>query len=191
MFRPVADWRRAVVPALGACLGGTLLLFALTVSALPEDRLQAIKITADQALRDEKQGFTVYTGNVRMEQGSLQIQADKITIYHQVEEADRIVAEGSPARMQQQPEPDKGLIHARALVIEYYKAEERVHLNREARIEQQGSIVTGDRIDYLITEQRVKADSGQDGNGSRVEVVIPAAAVEDEDEEPGGTTPSE
>ncbi len=189
MFRPVADRRRAVMPALRACLGAALLLLALAVSALPEDRLQAIKITADEALRDEKQGFTVYTGNVRMEQGSLQIQADKITIYHRVEEADRIVAEGSPARMQQQPEPDKGLIHARALVIEYYKAEERVHLNQEARIEQQGSIVTGDRIDYLIAEQRVKADSGQDGNGSRVEVVIPAAAVEDE--EPGGTTPSE
>jgi lipopolysaccharide export system protein LptA len=153
--------------------------------------LQAIKITSDEALRDEKQGFTVYTGNVRMAQGSLQIQADKITHYHRVEEADRIVAEGSPARMQQQPEPDKGLIHARALVIEYYEAEERVHLNREARIEQQGSIVTGDRIEYLIAEQRVKADSGQDGNGNRVEVVIPAREVKGEDGEPGGTTPSE
>ncbi|QIB66589.1 lipopolysaccharide transport periplasmic protein LptA [Kineobactrum salinum] len=191
MSQPAAERRSVLAAALGRCLGAALLLWALAVSALPEDRQQSIRITADQALRDEKQGFTEYTGNVRMEQGSLRIEADKITIYHQAEAADRIVAEGSPARMQQQPEPDKGLIHARALVIEYYEAEERVQLNREARIEQEGSIVTGDRIDYLIAEQRVKADSGQNGSGSRVEVVIPARAVEGDDGEPGGTTPSE
>lgn len=189
MFRLVPDWRRVLALALGACLGGMLL--APAVSALPEDRLQAIRITADQALRDEKQGFTVYTGNVQMEQGSLRIQANKITIYHRVDSADRVVAEGSPARLQQQPEPDKGLVHARAQVIEYYKAEERVHLNRDARIEQEGSVVTGDSIDYYIAEQRVKADAGQDGNGSRVEVVIPAQAVDGANEDPSGTTPSE
>jgi len=53
--------------------------FSGTVLALPDDREQPIRITADQALRDEKQGFTEYTGNVRMDQGSLHIEADKIT----------------------------------------------------------------------------------------------------------------
>ena len=49
------------------------------VAALPDDRDQPIRIEADEALRDEKQGFTRYEGNVKMDQGSLHIEADRIT----------------------------------------------------------------------------------------------------------------
>jgi len=168
-------------------LGGMLLATALPSGALPEDRDQPIRITADQALRDEKQGFTVYSGNVKMDQGSLHIDADKITIYHAEEDADRIVAEGSPAHLQQQPEPEKPLMHAEALIIEYFKSEERVQLREAAKIEQDGSIVTGDTIDYFIAEQLVKADSNQSDAGSRVEVVIPAQAIQDRDAPSGDT----
>ena len=161
-----------------------------TSVALPDDREQPIRITADQALRDEKQGFTEYTGNVRMDQGSMHIEADKITIYHVNEDADKIVAEGAPAHMQQRPEIDKGLMHARANIIEYYKAEDRVHLRDNAQVEQDGSTVAGDTIDYFITEQLVRADSNQAETSSRVEVVIPAQVV-NEKESDSGTTDSE
>ncbi len=165
--------------------GLLLLALPLVVLALPEDRDQPIRITADQALRDEKQGFTVYSGNVKMDQGTLHIDADKITIYHEQEDADRIVAEGSPAHLQQQPEPEKPLMHAEARIIEYFKAEDRVQLRQAARIEQAGSVVTGDTIDYFITEQLVRADSDQADTGSRVEVVIPAQAIQDRDADRG------
>lgn len=146
--------------------------------ALPEDREQPIRITADSALRDEKQGFTVYTGNVQLQQGSLRIRAERLTVHHQVEAAERIVAEGSPAHLQEQPEPDKGLLHARARTIEFFSSEERVQLRQDASIEQDGSLVTGNSIDYFIAEQRVRADSDSRGQGGqRVEVVIPARVV--------------
>ncbi|MEP1470720.1 MAG: lipopolysaccharide transport periplasmic protein LptA [Halieaceae bacterium] len=165
-------------------------VLSATTVALPDDREQPIRITADQALRDEKQGFTEYTGNVRMDQGSMHIEADKITIYHVDEDADKIVAEGTPAHMQQRPEVDKGLMHARANIIEYYKAEDRVHLRDNAQVEQDGSTVAGDTIDYFITEQLVRADSNQAETSSRVEVVIPAQVV-NEKESDSGTTDSE
>lgn len=164
-----------------------IVAFSGTVVGLPDDREQPIRITADQALRDEKQGFTEYTGNVRMDQGSLHIEADKITIYHIGEEADKIVAEGAPAHMQQQPELDKGLMHARANVIEYYKVEDRVHLRENAQVEQDGSTVAGDTIDYFITEQLVRADSNQAESSSRVEVVIPAQVVNEQESDSGPT----
>ena len=87
----------------------TALLLLLTlpaglVQALPDDRDQPIHISADKALRDEKQGFTVYSGNVQMAQGSMRLEADKLTIYHVTDEVDKVVAEGRPAKMQQQPE---------------------------------------------------------------------------------------
>lgn len=177
----VARERPGAASALCAALLGVLLALPGTGQALPEDRDQPIRITADQALRDEKQGFTVYSGNVRMDQGSLHIDADKITVYHTAEEASRIVAEGSPAHLRQRPEPDKGLMHARAGIIEYFKAEDRVYLSKAARIEQDGSIVTGETIEYFISEQLVRADSDQSSADSRVEVVIPAQAIQNKD----------
>lgn len=162
-------------------------LVTTPVAALPDDRDQPIRIEADEALRDEKQGFTRYEGNVKMDQGSLHIEADRITVYHDQREADRIIAEGSPASLQQQPEPDKGLVKAQAGMIEYFKSEDRIRLSQRANIEQDGSIVTGDSIDYYITEQLVRADSDKSREDSRVQVVIPAQAVQGNRDERGET----
>ena len=152
-------------------------LLTTTSVALPEDSEQPIHITADQALRNEKEGLTVYKGNVELEQGSLHITADRITIYRIVEEADKIVARGSPALLRQKPDPNKGPVEARAQIIEYYKIEARVHLARDASIEQDGSRVTGETIDYYIDQQLVKAGSDRTEEDSRVEVIIPAQSL--------------
>lgn len=192
MFRQAPDPGRTLRRSLRVTFAAAAwLLLAQGAIALPEDRQQPIRISADQALRDERQGFTEYTGNVRLQQGSLQIEAEKITVFHQQVAADRILAEGNPARLQQQPQADKGIVHAAAQRIEYFKAEERVHMRRKARIEQEGSIVTGDSIDYYMAEQRVRADSGQREDGGRVEVVIPAQVLEDENGAASGATQSE
>ncbi len=171
-----SGWRAPV--AIATLLAG--LLPAGASLALPEDRDQPIRITADTAIRDEKQGFTVYTGNVHMIQGSLDILADTITIFHETAQADKIVAEGKPAEMQQQPAADEPLVKASAEVIEYYKIEDRVHLRVNAQFTQDGASVTGDTIDYYITEQLVKADSGQSPDSKRVRVVIPPTLLREE-----------
>ena len=160
-------------------LCGLLLLPYGPAQALPDDRDKPIHITADTAVRDEKQGFTVYSGNVQMDQGSMHIEADKLTIYHVNDDADRIVALGRPAKMRQQPELEKGPVHAQANKIEFFKREERVHLQTNARIEQDGAMVTGDSIDYFIAEQLVKADSDQTRDGNRVQVVIPPSGSQE------------
>ena len=192
MFQRAPDGSRIGPRAVSIGLAVIAVLLASAAQALPSDREQPIRISADQALRDEREGYTEYTGNVRLQQGSLQIQANKLTIFHRQEAADRIVAEGSPARLQQQPATDKAVIHAAALSIEYFKSQELVKLSREARIEQEGSIVTGNTIDYFMAEQRVKADAGRREDGGRVEVVIPADALDGEGEEAArGATESE
>jgi len=141
--------------------------------ALETDRDQPIRIVADSALRDERQGITIYTGNVDMQQGSLRLRADKVTIYRIVEEADKIVGEGSPARLEQQQNPDKPPIEASGNIIEYYKDEERVQLTGNAMIEQEGSTVTGQMIEYFIADELVKATGAGGDSPRRVEVIIP------------------
>jgi lipopolysaccharide export system protein LptA len=178
--------RATAIARPGIALAGLIgVLFSSAIAALPDDRQQPIRITADQALRNEKAGYTVYSGNVEMNQGSLQISADKITIFRLIEEGDKIVAKGTPAVMQQQPEPDKGLVTARAGIIEYYKLEARVHLKQDAVIEQDGSKVTGETIDYFIDAQMVKAGSNRNREDSRVEVVIPATNLQESEAERG------
>ncbi len=156
----------------------TLLLGSAASRALPDDTEQPIHITTDEALRDEKTGRTVYQGNVELVQGTIKITADRITFYRLENEAERIVAEGSPARMQQQPEPDSPLMHAHGDIIEYFRSEERVQLRENAQVDQDGSIVQGDLIDYFISEQLVKAAAESD---KRVIVVIPPQRLEEEE----------
>ncbi|MDP5071145.1 MAG: lipopolysaccharide transport periplasmic protein LptA [Congregibacter sp.] len=148
--------------------------------ALPEDRLQSIEITAASAVRDERAGFTVYSGDVIMQQGSLHIEADKITIFHDSEAADRIIAVGAPARLRQQPQIDKGFVTARAGRIVYEKSREWIQLREAAVIEQDGAVVSGESIDYFMAEQRVRADAASKNANGRVQVIIPAAVIQAE-----------
>lgn len=169
--------RRATAPRwLGTALCRGLLLFCLAppgALALPGDRDQPIHITADKALRDEVEGVTIYTGNVHLVQGSMELEADKLTIYHNTDVADEIIAEGKPAKMRQQPEVDDGIVHAHALVITYYKNQDHIHLQTKARIEQDGSVVEGDEIDYFIEKQIITAASDETREDNKVVVVIP------------------
>jgi lipopolysaccharide export system protein LptA len=150
-----------------------LILPAVLTQALPDDRNQPIHITADKALRDEKKGVTIYSGHVQLVQGSMELEADKLTIYHTSEDAEEIIAEGHPAKMRQQPELDKGIVNAHAEVIHYYRTEERVLLQTDALIDQDGAVVAGNSIEYLIAKQLITAESDKAQPDERVEVVIP------------------
>jgi lipopolysaccharide export system protein LptA len=160
------------VPAYARLALVMLAWLAVGANALPGDRDQPIHIAADQALRDEQKGHTVYSGNVRMVQGSMEVDADRITIWHNEEDADKIVARGAPARMRQQPEIDQELVHAQADTITYWQRAQKVNLTSNARIEQRGDVVTGDLIIYFIERQLVKAESGKLEDGNRVNVII-------------------
>lgn len=150
---------------------------ALQTSGLPEDRRQPIEITAEQAVRDEKVGYTVYSGDVILQQGSLHIEADRLTVFHHGETPERIVALGEPATMTQQPEIDAGLVSASAREIVYEQSRERVVLRKTASIEQDGALVSGEFIEYFMAEQRVHA-AASTSDDARVQVIIPAQLVE-------------
>ena len=155
-----------------------LLLAGSGATALPEDRLQALEITAERADRNEREGYTVYSGAVILSQGSLRIYADRLTIFHDRVAADRIVAVGEPARLRQQPAIDRQPVRASARRIVYEKSRELVMLRESASIEQDGAVVTGESIQYFMAEERVRADATADDETSRVQVFIPADVVE-------------
>ena len=145
-----------------------------TAWSLESDRDQPIQITADSAIRDEIAGETRYEGNVVLTQGSLIITADRLSISHRANDAERIVATGRPATLVQQPSQDQEPVDASANRIEYVLSQDLVRLLHDARVAQSGSTLSGERIDYLLRQRSVRA-AGTKGDASkgRVQVVIP------------------
>lgn len=161
---------RNSIPALLLAL---LSVVSLTATALPDDVNQPTKIKADSASRNDQKGITIYSGNVIIEQGSLEITADRVLIHDDSEGITRIVSIGTPATMSQLPEPGAERIHAEANTIEYFPKSERLHLKMQALLKQEGSEVRSNSIDYFLSTRQVRANGGAD-TSSRVEMVIPA-----------------
>ena len=66
----------------------------------------------------------------------------------------------------------------------------RVHLQTNAHIEQDGSVVDGDSIDYLMKKQLITAQSDQTRTGNKVVVVIPPSVQTTEDKKRPEEQPS-
>jgi len=149
-----------------------LLLFTFSnlCWSLPEDSQQEIRIASDQASLDKLKGEVIYSGNVIMQQGSLNIKADKVTLVRTAKGLEKIVAQGSPARYSQVLGKDEGKTLAYGETIIYNTQIDELTLLQNAGLEKQGNVFSGDKIVYLINEQKVKAESPQQDN--RIRMVI-------------------
>ena len=154
-------------------VGAALFAVSTFVTALPGDREQPIQIDADSAERSEKTGITSYIGSVELNQGSLNILADRIDIYTVNGEVDHTIATGERAYFTQQQSVDKAPVKAWALTIKYSIKNEIINLLGDARIEQGGSIVNSPEIDYYADQELVKAKGGKSGSKDRVHVTLP------------------
>lgn len=153
-----------------------LLIVSGTVLALPEDRNQPVKISADSARFSEKTGIATYTGKVVIQQGTLEISADEIVI-----NVDRkgglssLTAKGKPARFQQKTDPAKGLVTAESGRVDYDAKNEIITLTENAKLKQDGASFQGNSITYNSQTQQVEA-KGDSQN--RVQLVLPPSARE-------------
>jgi lipopolysaccharide export system protein LptA len=142
---------------------------SMQAQALPDDSEQEITISSDTAALDKLKGKLVYTGNVELKQGSMLINADEITLVKTDSGVREFVAVGKPAKYEQQlnANEDKTIAYGERLV--YNLQSDELTLLKNAGLKKQGNVFTGDKIIYLINQQRVKADSAQE---ERVRMVI-------------------
>ena len=150
-----------------------LSLWCLSALALPDDRTQTITIESNSAERDQKTGLTQYQGNVVINQGSLVIEADQVTVYYKDNKVSRIVCLGLPASYQQQAAEDGGLIIAKAETIVYLLAEDEINLKSNAVLSRNGTLIKGDSINYDLENETWKAKGNQRGEQKRIQLVIP------------------
>jgi len=148
--------------------------------ALLSDRNQPINIIADQVEVNEKTEISRYTGRVHLKQGTLNISADKVTVYLRDGTLTKIIIDGRPATFEQQPEDNQELVKSCAKHMEYFAAKELLILENDAHVIQGANNFSGDFIEYDTLNSIVKANVDKNSN-SRVSVVIV----------PKGTTPND
>lgn len=151
--------------SLGAALGSA------SAWALPSDREQPIRVQADSAELDDKQGVAVYRGGVVITQGTLKITGDTVTITQDANgEIEVFTSVGKPAYYEQKPAEDKEIVKAYGLTIQYYATDERIVLIDQAKVIQQGNVFEGEKIVYDTQRQIVNAGRA---TGSNVSVPRP------------------
>lgn len=151
-----------------------LLLSSIVMITNANDADQPIEISADQVTREEPSGLTTYRGSVELRQGSLEINSDSLVFSFDDQGASVITAKGTPATLKQTPTNSSTPINAQANAIEYQETRDRIRLIGDARILQDGAVIEGSTIEYIVSSQRVMAAGSPSGNKpQRVKVTIP------------------
>ena len=164
--------------ALGLLLG----VLSCGAIALESDRQQPLKIVADSAELNDKDGTATYTGNVILTQGSLKIQADYLLIKTADNKVTFVSARGNPARFSQQPAEDQLPVKASGLGADYDVKAQTLTLRRKASVVQNDNTFKGEEIVYELQNQRLKAvgqtkDTPKGEGSGRVEMILPSASV--------------
>ncbi len=163
--------------SLKLALAGSLLAASLPAMALTGDTNQPIHIESDQQSLDMQGNIVTFTGNVVVTQGSIKINADKGVVTRPADQKGKEVIDGygNPAtfyQMQDNGKPVKG----RASKMHYELANDFVVLTGNAYLEQLDSNIKGDKITYLVKEQKMQAFSDK---GKRVTTVLVPSQLQD------------
>lgn len=150
----------------------TLLLVWLgNAHALSSDKDQPIDILADSVDLNEAKGISIYKGDVELNQGSIRLKADKVTIYYKGKNPNKVVAVGNLVKFRQLPDNSKEYIEGQASRAEYEVSSEELTLIGKARLKQGKDTFSSDRIIYDRVRSVVKAGAAAKGK-QRVKITI-------------------
>ena len=143
-----------------------ILILSATTFALKDDSQQPLEIEADTVLIDERTGLSIYSGDVKVVQGSLILSAEVIQLFSNQQKVTKIVAKGSKNKRayykQNQPNQQR-FIEATALNISYLIKKEFIHLQGNVHLIQGFDSFKGATLDYDIKNDKVIAKQSKDG----------------------------
>ena len=152
----------------------TLLLLVATsalAAAPPPPADATIYLEADQVDIDDKQGISIYVGNVKLTRDVMTITADKMTVYRDKQDLKKVIAVGAPVHLHQAASATSKETTGEGLRMEYDAQSGEVLLNDNAKLHQESNEFSGNFIRYNVNSETVKAGKGTT-TGERVHVVI-------------------
>lgn len=149
-----------------ATLAATTLALAFAAapaSALKSDRDKPLDLSADSLETTEGQAQTTVRGNVRITQGTLEVESDTAVVYRGGGNAiDRAVLTGRPARLAQDLD-EGGRLTARAREMDYDLVKDIVVMTGDVVIDQPRGELRGSRVTYEMATGRLTGASGDTG----------------------------
>lgn len=132
-----------------------------------------VTLTADSAEWIEG-GEMQYLGNVTLRSDTLTLRGDRMTVTQPDEGQFQAQVVGSPAQLDHAGTPGAQgaaaqAVSARATRIDYDSRAGVVRLSGNARLQRGSDEVSGEQIEYIVSERRVRAAGG---TGSQVRIVI-------------------
>ena len=146
------------------------------VAALESDRAQPIEVEADRLEMREQENISIYEGNVRLVQGSLKIQSDRMVIhFNDANELTLMQMTGNPARFRQLDDSGQEMIGI-GREIDYIESSALLELRRDASFEQAGDVIRSELI--RINTETSAIEAGGTESDNRVKMVIKPRAGE-------------
>ena len=145
--------------------------------ALSTDKDQPVYIDSDSQHLDMQSNRVTFIGDVKLKQGSINLNADKVIVLRNAEDGtiEEIEGYGDLATFSQLTDDGKTL-YGEAEELYYMLVDDRLTMIKRAMLSQDGSIVRGTKIRYQITEQKLVADGN---TGDRVSTVLQPQTVQE------------
>ncbi|UXZ55207.1 lipopolysaccharide transport periplasmic protein LptA [Halomonas sp. 7T] len=153
---------------MNALIRIALLALAVPLSAAAQTTQAPVEVEADRLDLDQRAGTAVYSGNVNIRQGEMQLRGERVEIQrNDAGELARATATGERAYLRNQLEDEETPMEGWARRIIYHVAERRVELIDQAELTQRGDRFQGGRLEYFIDREVVQARSDVDGSESQ------------------------
>ncbi|MDH5392722.1 MAG: lipopolysaccharide transport periplasmic protein LptA [Gammaproteobacteria bacterium] len=155
-----------------ATLGLFIIIFVLpqTSVALNSDRNKAMQINAGKLVINEKQGTSLYSGTVKIIQGSRTITGESITIYTKTDDITKIVIKGKPASFSQLNDKNEA-IKASGNEMIFYSDKDLLILTQNAVLQQKDNVFRSEKITYNTAKDIITAGTDTTEN-DRVKITI-------------------
>ncbi len=142
------------------------------IYARSDDSAQPIKISADKVDVNQKNNITRYTGNVKLTQGTLHIDADEVVVHYRAGNVETVSAIGTPVTLHHLNKQSED-IFASAARLQYYASEKKVDLFDQVAVRRGKDELHGDVAHYDIEKEELTAQG--ENPQSRVYTVIQPA----------------
>jgi lipopolysaccharide export system protein LptA len=151
-------------------LTALILLLPLQLFALPDDSQQPINVEADSLEVRDQENISIYSGNVKLKQGSLEFSCDRLTLFFDAQkELTLMEMTGRPATFRQLDD-EKQELKGQAELLQYRQSESILVLSGNARFSHQGDVIESNSIQVNTDDNSIQA--GSSTTDDRVRVLI-------------------
>ncbi len=145
--------------------------WSLLAYAASEDRKLPVSLKADRVTFDQQKGFSTYEGHVVLTQGSMRLEADRMTVQlGKNQKIDEINTYGAPARFQEKMD-DGTLVKGHGKRIRYLLSKGTVYLIGDAVVIRGTDQLSGESIAYELSTGFATIE-GAPSKGRQVEIIF-------------------